>query len=167
MLSQGHVGATLYRYPGQVGPRFGKSGSLEENENDAIMSYLRLISTSVCFKHPYQTYAKCLRHWYAVSREYGCTLIQLHRPSWHQIWGFQVHLRSGNDAIKSCLGLISTSNHFIHPYQTYTKCFICYYAVSRACGCILISLHRPSWPQILGFRLTCGVKMMTLRHGSG
>ena len=38
MLSQGHVGATLYRYPGQVGPIFGKSGSLEENENDAITS---------------------------------------------------------------------------------------------------------------------------------
>ncbi len=30
MLSQGHVGAPLYRYTGQVGPRFGDSGSLEE-----------------------------------------------------------------------------------------------------------------------------------------
>ena len=124
MLSQGHVGATLYRYPGQVGPRFGKSGSLEENENDAITSQLRLISTSVCFKHPYQTYTKCLRHWYAVSREYGCTLIPLHRPSWHQILIFQVHLRSGNDAIKSCLGLISTSNRFIHPQQTIQRVLV-------------------------------------------
>ncbi len=30
MLSQGHVGAPLYHYPGQVGPIFGKSGSLQE-----------------------------------------------------------------------------------------------------------------------------------------
>jgi hypothetical protein len=30
-------------------------------------------------------------------------------------FGIQAHLWSENDAIKSCLGLISTSNHFIHP----------------------------------------------------
>ena len=30
MLSQGHVGAPLYRYTGQVCPRFGDSGSLAE-----------------------------------------------------------------------------------------------------------------------------------------
>ncbi len=30
MLSQGHMVAHLYRYTGQVAPRFGDSGSLEE-----------------------------------------------------------------------------------------------------------------------------------------
>jgi hypothetical protein len=30
MLSQGYMGATLFRYTGQVAPRFGDSGSLEE-----------------------------------------------------------------------------------------------------------------------------------------
>ncbi len=30
--------------------------------------------------------------------------------------GIQVHLRSGNDATTSWLRLISTSDHFIHPY---------------------------------------------------
>jgi hypothetical protein len=30
--------------------------------------------------------------------------------------GIQVHLMSGNDAITSCLRLMSTSDHFIHPY---------------------------------------------------
>jgi hypothetical protein len=30
--------------------------------------------------------------------------------------GIQVDLRSGNEAITSYLGLISTSNHSIHPY---------------------------------------------------
>ncbi len=30
MLSQGNMGAPLYRYTGQAGPRFEDSGSLEE-----------------------------------------------------------------------------------------------------------------------------------------
>jgi hypothetical protein len=30
--------------------------------------------------------------------------------------GIQVHVMSGNDAITSWLRLISTSDHFIHPY---------------------------------------------------
>ncbi len=30
MLSQGHMGAALFRYTGQVAPKFGDSGSLEE-----------------------------------------------------------------------------------------------------------------------------------------
>jgi len=37
--------------------------------------------------------------------------------------------------------------------------------VLRACGCTLKPLHRPGLPQIWGFRFTCGVKMMSLRHG--
>ncbi len=46
MLSEGHMGAPLYHYTGQVGPRFGNSMSLVECKNGAIMSRLRLISTS-------------------------------------------------------------------------------------------------------------------------
>jgi hypothetical protein len=30
--------------------------------------------------------------------------------------GIQVHSRSGNDPITSCLRLICTSDYFIHPY---------------------------------------------------
>ncbi len=52
MLSQGHMGAASYRYTGQVGPRFGKYGSLR-SENDATTSWLRLIFTSDRFIHPY------------------------------------------------------------------------------------------------------------------
>jgi len=52
MLSQGHVGATLYPYPGQVGPIFGKSGSLEEWEwcHNVIVEadfHLSLLQTSI------------------------------------------------------------------------------------------------------------------------
>jgi hypothetical protein len=32
------------------------------SEHDAIMSWLRLISTSDCFPHPYKTYAMCFRY---------------------------------------------------------------------------------------------------------
>ncbi len=81
--------------------------------------------------------------------------------------GIQVHLWSENDVITSCLRLMSPSDHSIHPYYAYTKCLSHWYAVSRKYGCILIPLHWPSWPQIWGFRFTCGVKMMSLRHGWG
>ena len=52
MLPQGHVGATLYPYPGQVGPIFGKSGSLEEWEwcHNVIVEadfHLSLLQTSI------------------------------------------------------------------------------------------------------------------------
>ncbi len=60
------------------------------SENNAITSWSRHISTSDCFIHPYYTYIKCLSHWYVVSREYECTLIPLHWPSWPQIWEVRV-----------------------------------------------------------------------------
>ncbi len=152
MLSQGHVVAPLYHYTGQVAPRFGDSGYLR-SENDATASWLRLIFTSDHFIHTYQTYIMCLSHWYAVSSAHGCILIPLHWPSCPQIWGF-------SDATTSWLRLIFTSDHIIHPYQTYTKCLSDWYAVSRAYGCPLILLHRPSWPQIWEVRFTLGVEMM-------
>ena len=81
--------------------------------------------------------------------------------------GIQGHLWSGNDATTSCLSLIFTSDHCIHPYWTYTKCLSHLYAVSRADGCTLIPLHYPSWPQIWEVRFTWGVKIMPQRHGWG
>ncbi len=81
--------------------------------------------------------------------------------------GIQVHLRSGNDATTSWLRLISTSDCFIYPYWTYTKCLRHWYAVSRAYGCTLIPLHWPSWPWIWGFRFTWGVEMIPQPHGWG
>ena len=57
MLSQWPMDAPLYHYTGQVGPRFGYSGSLDEwkwchCKIDVMTSCLRLISTSNCFIHP-------------------------------------------------------------------------------------------------------------------
>ncbi len=52
MLSQGHMVAPKYRYTGQVGPRFGKSGSLVEwkwchNLMVEADIYLRLLHISI------------------------------------------------------------------------------------------------------------------------
>jgi len=87
MLSQGNMGAPFYRYTGQVGPRFVKSGSLVEWKWCHYIMAEAVINLNP-FIHPYLTYTKGLSHWYAVSRARGCTLIPLHRPSWHQILGF-------------------------------------------------------------------------------
>jgi len=53
MLSQVHVGAPLYRYTSQVGPRFGDYRPFFNCKNDAITSQLRLSTTSVYYPHPY------------------------------------------------------------------------------------------------------------------
>ena len=52
MLSQGHIGAPLYRYTGQVGPRFGSSGSLVKwkwchSNMDKADIHLRPLPTSI------------------------------------------------------------------------------------------------------------------------
>jgi len=67
MPSQGFMmGAPWYHSTSQVGPRFGNSWSLMGGK-DAIMSCLRLTSTSDTFPHPYKMYSKfepsvcCLR----------------------------------------------------------------------------------------------------------
>ncbi len=49
----------------------------------------------------------------------------------------------------------------------YPKCFSYWHAASRAYGCTLILIHRPSWPNILDFWVNCGVEMMPLHHGWG
>ena len=100
-----------YRYTGQVGPKFGNSGSHLWSGNDVIMSWLRMISTSDHIIHPYLICAQCLNHWYAVSRAYGCILMPLHQGSWPQL-GIQVYMWSENYAITSNLRLISTLDPF-------------------------------------------------------
>jgi hypothetical protein len=103
------------------------------SENDAITSCLRLISTSHHFINPYETYPKCLSHWYAVSRAYRCTLTPLYWPSWPQIWVFWVTFEKGLMSRRHVWGLYppqTTSNIHIR----HTKCFLHCYAVSRILG---------------------------------
>ncbi len=68
----------------------------------------------------------------------------------------------------SWLRLTATSNCFPHPYWTYTmylSTLICY---PWAYNITLTQLYPPSkLAQILGFWVTCGVKMMWLCHGWG
>ena len=81
--------------------------------------------------------------------------------------GSKGHLRSWNDTTTSWMRLMSPSNCFTHLYLTCIKWLSHWYAVSRAYGCTLIPLHQPGWPQIWEVRVTCGVIMMSLRHGWG
>jgi hypothetical protein len=146
MRSQEHMGAPLYRYTGQVGPRFGDSGSLVEwkwchNVMFEANIHLRPLHTSILgmFK-VLEPLVCCLKgiwvHPYTLTPA---------KPT--PDLGTNGHLRSGNDVIMSWLRLMSTSDHFIHSYYAYTKCLSYWYAVSRACWCTLIPLHRPSCPR--------------------
>ena len=115
MRSQGCVGAPLYRFTGQVGPRFGDSGSLEEwkwchNVMFWADIYLRPLHTYILdiYKvfEPLVCYFKSM--WV---HPYTITPVKL-APD----LGIQVHFCCENGAITSCLRLISTSDHFTHPY---------------------------------------------------
>ena len=48
--------------PAKLAPYLGSHGHLR-NENDAITSWLRLISTSHCFIDPYYQHTMCLSYW--------------------------------------------------------------------------------------------------------
>ncbi len=114
MLSQGHMVAPFYHYTGQVGPRFGKSGSLEEwkwchNIMFEADVHLRPLHTSILDIYKvFETLVCCLKGIWL--HPYTVTPSKL-APD----LGSQVHLRSENDAITSCLRMISTSDCFIHP----------------------------------------------------
>ena len=80
-------------------------------------------------------------------------------------FGVLGHMSSRNDAITSWLRPNTTSNHFPHPYKTYTKFLSTLICCFKAYSCSLIQLYPSYLAQILGFWVTCGVKMMSLRHG--
>ncbi len=104
-----------YHYTSQVGPRFGMSGSLVEwkwcyNVMVEADIHLRPLHTSLLdiYKvfEPLACYLKGIG-----LHPYTLTPAKL-APD----LGSQGHLRRENDAITSWLRLISTSDHFIHPY---------------------------------------------------
>ncbi len=115
MLSQGHMVAPLYHYTGQVAPRFGDSGSLEEWKwchNIMVKAdiHLRPLHTTILDIYKvFETLVCCLKGIWL--HPYTITLAKLPPDL-----GIQVHLRSGNDATTSLLRMTSTSDHFIHPY---------------------------------------------------
>jgi hypothetical protein len=99
MLSQGLIVAPLYRYTGQVGPRFGNSGSLEKWKrcNNIMFEanfHLRLLHTSILDIYKvFDLLVCCLKGiWLHL---YTITLAKLPPDL-----GIQVHLRSGNVAMR-------------------------------------------------------------------
>ena len=105
MLSQENMGAPIYHHTGQVGPRFGNSGSLVEwklcyNIMVEAGVYLRLLHTSILDIYKvFESFVCCLnRIWL---HPYTVTPVKL-----AQDMGIQGPLWSGKDAIKSWLRLI-------------------------------------------------------------
>ncbi len=89
MLSQGHMGAPLFRYTGQVAPRFGDSGSLE----DWKWCHIVMVEADIHFR-PLHT---SILDIYKVFEPLVCCLkgIWVHAYSvtlagWPQIWGLMI-----------------------------------------------------------------------------
>jgi hypothetical protein len=143
----------IYRYTGQVAPRFGDSSSLEEWKlcNNLMVeanTHLRPLHISIFgISKVFEPLVCCLKGMWV--HPYAVTLAKLAPDV-----GSQGHLRNENDAITSWQRLISISDYNIHPYKTYTQCLSHWYAVSRAKGCTLIPLHRSIGPQIWGIGFT-------------
>ena len=106
MLSQGHMVAPLTHYTGQVGPRFGDSGSLEvwKRYNNVMVEadiHFRPLNTSMLYIYKvFETLVCCLNGIWV--HPYSITPARL-----AQDLGTRGHLWSENDAITSWLRLIS------------------------------------------------------------
>ncbi len=77
------------------------------------------------------------------------------------------HLWSQIDIIMSWLRLIATSNCFLHLHWTYKTCLSTLLCWPWAYSSSLKQFYPHYLTHILGFWVTCGVKMMSLRHGWG
>ena len=64
------------------------------------------------------------------------------------------HMSRRNDAITSWLRPNTTSNHFPHPYKTYTKCLRTLICCAKAYSWSLIQLYPPYLAQNLGIWVT-------------
>ncbi len=106
MQSQGHMGAALFRYTGQVAPRFGNSDSLEEwkwchNVMVEVDIHFRPLQTSILDTYKvFEMLVCCLKGIWV--HPYSITLARL-APD----LGTQGHLWSENHAMTSWLRLIS------------------------------------------------------------
>ncbi len=92
------------------------------SQNDVTMSLLRLTATSNYFLHPYKTFTKCLSTLICCQQAYSSSLTQLYPHFLALRFLGSGSLVSQNDVIASWLRLTATSNCFLNPHQTYTKC---------------------------------------------
>ncbi len=107
MLSQDHKGAALFHYTGQVSPRFGDSGSLEEWKwchNVIVEADIHFIPLHTSILDIYKVFESCVCCLKGIwLHPYTVALARL-APD----LGTQGHFWSENDAITSWLRLIST-----------------------------------------------------------
>ncbi len=116
--------------------------------------HLKLLPTSI-----YKC-TKCLSTLICSPNAYNISLTHIPTLLLGSDFGVLGHLWSQNDVIMSWLRLTATSNYFPHPYWTYTKCLSILICSPWAYSISLIQLYPHYLAQILGFLVTCGVKMM-------
>ncbi len=106
-------------------------------------------------------------HWYAVHGQTAVASNSYTHTTWLIFWGSGSLVES-----KWCQYVMveadSHLNHCIpHPHYTYTKCLRTLICCPWAFGSSLKQLYPHYLAQMLGFWVTSGVKMMSLRHGWG
>jgi hypothetical protein len=163
----GHTVSPLHSYTHPT-PwlRFWSSGSLVESKwCDYVMveanSHLKLLPISILDIY------KVFEHIDMLSIEIWVQPYTVLPSLLGSDFGVRGHLCSQNDAFLSWLMLTATSNCFSHPYTTHTRwlsTLICYpwaYSITPT------QVYPAYMAQILGYVVTCGVKMMWLCHGWG
>ena len=104
-------------------------------------------------------------HWNAAHWHTAAAFIQSYTyPTWLRLWGSGSLVES--NVITSWLRLRATSNCFPHPHWTYTKCLSALICCSLAYSTSQMQLYQPYLNKILGFWVTCGVKLMSLQTAS-
>ena len=159
-----------YRYTGQVGPRFGNSGSLLEWKwwcyvMFEAFTYLRPFKASILDTYKvFELLVRCIKGIWVHS--YDVTPAKFARDLGNPSDSELVKWKSCHHSV-----MFEADIHFrllqLYRLDILSKRMSQWCAVSRVFRCPLVLLHRPSWPQIWGFGiqvLACQVKMMSLCH---
>ncbi len=124
-------------------------------------SWLSLTATSTTASHIHIRHIKKFcAYWYAVHGHMAAALNSYTHTTWVRFWGLG-HLWSQNDDITSWLRLTANSNCYLYPHDTYTKFLSTLICCPWAYGSSLKQLYPHYLAYILGFWVTCGVKMMS------
>jgi hypothetical protein len=156
-----HMAAALHSYTHLIWLRFWGSGSLVESTWLTTGSHLKLLPASIL--DMYKVFGHIDMLSIGIWKQPYLVLPTLLGSD----FGDLGHLWSQNIVIMSWLGLRATSNCFPHQYKTYKKCLRILICSPWAYSISLAQLYAPYLAHILGFWVTCGVKMMWSCNGWG
>ena len=158
--------AALYRYPSYLAQNMGfwvTCGS-------KWCHYVKVNAdrhTSNCIPHSNRTYRKCLSTLICCPSAYNSSLTQFYSPYLlAQNMGLWVTYGVKMMSLRQGWGWppLQTASHI---HITHRKCLSTLICCPSAYNISLTKFYSPYLAQILGFWVTCGVKMMSLRQGWG